>query len=109
MRRLTLALCLLAAAAVSARERCDGCLWARYWTIPASPGECTGAATPCFPETDALQGRPSLGIAFSGGGTRSATMSMGQLRGLQRLGILEKVTYISAVSGGSWASVPFVY
>jgi hypothetical protein len=64
---------------------------------------------PCFPETDVLGEGPSLGVAFSGGGTRSATMALGQLRGLRKIGVLDQVRYVSAVSGGAWASVPFVY
>jgi len=50
-----------------------------------------------------------VGVCFSGGGTRSLTASMGQLRALRALGLLDRVSYISSVSGGSWASVPFTY
>jgi hypothetical protein len=62
-----------------------------------------------FPESDLLKDRPDLGIAFSGGGTRAATAELGQLRGLQQLGWLSRVRYVSAVSGGGWAAIPFVY
>ena len=34
---------------------------------------------------------------------------LGQLRGLNELNLLKNVRYISCVSGGSWASVPFTY
>ncbi len=51
----------------------------------------------------------TVGVAFSGGGTRSATLTLGQLRSLNALGFLDKINYISAVSGGSWATVPFIY
>ncbi len=56
-----------------------------------------------------LRNRPSFGIAFSGGGTRSAAATLGQLRALQTLGWIDQARYISANSGGSWTSVPFVF
>lgn len=52
---------------------------------------------------------PQFGIAFSGGGTRAAPATLGQLRALYKLGIYQKADYISVVSGGGWAAVPFVY
>jgi len=68
-----------------------------------------------FPEVEGplavpwLKDKSSFGIAFSGGGTRSATATLGQLRALNELGWLDEVKYISAVSGGSWTSVPYTY
>ena len=56
-----------------------------------------------------LSERASFGVAFSGGGTRSATASLGQLRGLHKLGWLQRARYISSNSGGSWATVPYTY
>ena len=56
-----------------------------------------------------LKDRASFGIAFSGGGTRSASASLGQLRALHGLGWLRRARYISSNSGGSWAAVPFTY
>ena len=56
-----------------------------------------------------LESRPNVGVAFSGGGTRSASCVLGQLRGLKELNLLKNVRYLSCVSGGSWASVPFTY
>ena len=58
---------------------------------------------------DHLFERPNTGIAFSGGGTRSASATLGQLRGLNELGLLNRTRYLSCVSGGSWAAAPFVY
>jgi hypothetical protein len=86
---------------------CPDCLKARYWQIDPHDFEKAGDAT--FPESDFLKDRLDLGIAFSGGGTRSATAELGQLRGLHRLGWLSRVRYVSAVSGGGWAAIPFVY
>ncbi len=42
------------------------------------------------------------GLAFSGGGIRSATFNLGVLQGLARLGILDKFQYLSTVSGGGY-------
>ena len=62
-----------------------------------------------FPESEFLESKKNIGIAFSGGGNRSASLTTGQLRGLNKLGFLEDVKYISAVSGGSWASIIYTY
>ncbi|PYJ70325.1 MAG: hypothetical protein DME76_05935, partial [Verrucomicrobia bacterium] len=49
-----------------------------------------------------------IGLAFSGGGIRSATFNLGILQGLADLGILRFFDYLSTVSGGgyigSWLS-----
>lgn len=42
-----------------------------------------------------------IGLALSGGGYRAAAYHIGTLRALNRLGVLNKVDVISAVSGGS--------
>lgn len=64
-----------------------------------------------FPEVHLpeLQEKKNVGICFSGGGTRSASLTMGQIRGLQEIGVLDKIKYLAAVSGGSWGSVPFIF
>ena len=56
-----------------------------------------------------IQARPNTGLCFSGGGSRSLSASIGQLRGLFSLNLLSSTRYISCVSGGSWASVPFTF
>ena len=56
-----------------------------------------------------LQDRASFGIAFSGGGTRSASASLGELRALHELGWLRRARYIASNSGGSWMTVPYTY
>ena len=43
-----------------------------------------------------------IGLAFSGGGIRSATFNLGILQGLAQLGILRKFDYLSTVSGGGY-------
>jgi hypothetical protein len=55
------------------------------------------------------QGRRPVGLAFSGGGSRSLSASMGQMRALHYLGVLERTSYISAVSGGAWATSLYTY
>src|SRR5262245_43778507 len=98
----------LAGAAVSA-QTCPSCVQARFWEIsptfwnPAKPEE-TPERTQLVKLHDV-----DLGIAFSGGGTRSASATVGQLRGLEQNGWLARVRYMTAVSGGSWAAVPYTY
>ncbi|MEO8628359.1 MAG: patatin-like phospholipase family protein, partial [Betaproteobacteria bacterium] len=49
-----------------------------------------------------------LGLAFSGGGIRSATFNLGVLQALAKIGLLKEIDYLSTVSGGgyigSWLS-----
>ena len=62
-----------------------------------------GTSSTVLPELDDpslavpwLVDRPSLGFAFSGGGTRSASATLGQLRALSELGWIEKARHVSA-------------
>src|ERR1051325_3016648 len=43
-----------------------------------------------------------VGLAFSGGGIRSATFNLGVLKALQDLHVLKRVDYLSTVSGGGY-------
>jgi Patatin-like phospholipase len=43
-----------------------------------------------------------VGLAFSGGGIRSATFNLGVLKALQDLHVLKDVDYLSTVSGGGY-------
>src|SRR5580658_3791438 len=57
------------------------------------------------PDADLAQVQDDLklmGLAFSGGGIRSATFNLGVLQGLERLGLLGLVDYLSTVSGGGY-------
>jgi hypothetical protein len=47
---------------------------------------------------------PLVGIALSGGGVRSATVSLGFLKELFRSGAIDHVDYLSTVSGAGYAS-----
>lgn len=51
--------------------------------------------------------RDTLGLALSGGGYRSAIFNYGVLRGLHEIGVLPRVDYLSAVSGGSWIGMAY--
>ncbi len=44
------------------------------------------------------------GLAFSGGGIRSATFHLGILQALQDMGSLPRIDYLSTVSGGSYVA-----
>jgi hypothetical protein len=56
-----------------------------------------------------ISNRENFGITFSGGGSRAVSMAMGQLRALNKIGVLDRAKYLSAISGGSWASMPFIF
>src|SRR2546425_7415806 len=58
------------------------------------------AASWAIGEEETKDGR-FIGLALSGGGSRSANFSAAVMLELQRLGILEQVDVISAVSGGA--------
>ncbi|XP_069861963.1 cytosolic phospholipase A2 zeta isoform X1 [Dipodomys merriami] len=45
---------------------------------------------------------PVVAVLGSGGGTRAMTSLYGSLAGLQELGLLDTVTYLSGVSGSTW-------
>ncbi|MBF0621466.1 MAG: hypothetical protein HQL54_06025 [Magnetococcales bacterium] len=53
---------------------------------------------------DKTEGRPEnlVGLAFSGGGIRSATFNLGVIQKLNKSGLLNKVDYLSTVSGGGY-------
>ena len=50
---------------------------------------------------------PTIGLALSGGGIRSATFCLGLLRGLARNGVLKRFDYLSTVSGGGYIGAMF--
>jgi len=49
-----------------------------------------------------------LGVAFSGGGIRSATFNLGILQGLAKVRLLRKVDQLSVVSGGAYIGAWFM-
>lgn len=52
--------------------------------------------------SEVSKGRPTLGLALSGGGIRSATFNLGILQGLSGHKLLRKVDVLSTVSGGGY-------
>jgi len=79
----------------------------RMWNVvigifkaPAAPNPEKACAEP-----DAIaraHAKELVGLAFSGGGIRSATFNLGVLQSLARMGLLSKFDYLSTVSGGGY-------
>lgn len=59
-------------------------------------------ATTAMDAADLAVQKELFGIAFSGGGIRSATFNLGVLQKLSDFGLLRKVDYLSTVSGGGY-------
>lgn len=76
---------------------------AQFWKTPL-----IGADYPEMKD-EAIYKRPSFGVAFQGGGNRAAPAALGQLRALHDLGWINKVRYISAISGGAWTAIPYTF
>ena len=64
--------------------------------------ERRGAVWPGGETTDEALSGKLVGLALSGGGIRSATFSLGILQRLAKYNILDKVDYLSTVSGGGY-------
>jgi len=64
-----------------------------------------------FPESKdpLVQAKPNTAISFSGGGARAYLCALGVLGGLTELDLMKNVRYIGGISGGSWASMTYVY
>ena len=64
-----------------------------------------------FPEQELneVMSRPNVGIAFSGGGSRSAVASFGTMRALHQMGLDDKFRYIGAISGGAWFTAAYSF
>jgi len=86
----------------------SGCLTAPVYTLPAIP-----EPLPCLAPA---QGQDTVvGLAVSGGGSRAALFAAGAFEELAKLKVgadtvpvLDRVSYISSVSGGSLASAYYV-
>lgn len=61
-----------------------------------------------YPENELFKEKLDVGIAIPGGGLRACTYTLGCLRGLQNINILQSVKYISSNSGSSW-TIPLFY
>ncbi|KAF5885047.1 cytosolic phospholipase A2 zeta-like, partial [Clarias magur] len=47
---------------------------------------------------------PTVAVVCSGGSSRAMTGMYGSLKGLQSLGLLDVITYMTAVSGSTWGT-----
>ena len=68
-------------------------------------GETTASDVPAAGDEDFYEKagkQDTVGLAFSGGGIRSATFNLGVLQALAKLGLLKHVDYLSTVSGGGY-------
>lgn len=45
---------------------------------------------------------PVVAVMTTGGGTRALTSLLGNLLGLQKLGLLDAISYITGSSGSTW-------
>ena len=64
--------------------------------------ELRGVDAEARPPVERAKEAGLLGVAFSGGGIRSATFNLGVLQGLAKRGVLDSVDYVSTVSGGGY-------
>lgn len=72
---------------------------------------------PDFPEAEVVRARAQAhdsaaritALAFSGGGVRSYSCVIGQLRALIDMELMDSVDYIGGVSGGAWATSVFTF
>jgi hypothetical protein len=73
-------------------------------TNRASQGRATNEGSDPVPRHSARLAldRDLFGLAFSGGGIRSATFNLGVLQALSQIGVLKHVDYLSTVSGGGY-------
>lgn len=86
----------------------SGCLTAPVYTLPATPDPL-----PCLMPVNSED--TVIGLAVSGGGSRAALFASGAFEELAKLKVgadglpvLDRVSYISSVSGGSLASAYYV-
>jgi hypothetical protein len=64
--------------------------------------QCDVENSPPIKDTTSTVQRQLLGLALSGGGIRSASVSLGCTQALDRAGVLDWVDYLSTVSGGGY-------
>lgn len=68
----------------------------------SAPASCGCSASPPIVQGDRRWNDDVTGLALSGGGVRSATLSLGLLQVLARNKLLRKVDFLSTVSGGGY-------
>ena len=75
---------------------------AEFEHLPARKATAGGESESLGAEVQAPQTRQTVGLAFSGGGIRSATFNLGILQGLAKAKLLARIDYLSTVSGGGF-------
>ncbi|HEX6127013.1 MAG TPA: patatin-like phospholipase family protein, partial [Pyrinomonadaceae bacterium] len=103
MKRFPTLLCCIALAAASVFPLgADDAAIDFRTLLPGSSGEPVTSIEPMpFP---ARGGDVDWGLALSGGGLRSAAFSIGAMKALYDIGLLDDIDVISSVSGGGYAS-----
>jgi len=84
----------------------------RFWKVPASNKFDFPEETDPDLKYQTIVSRLTkkrCGIAFSGGGTVSAALAPGFIKALVDMGVMENVSYISGVSGGTWGTAAYCY
>jgi hypothetical protein len=76
---------------------------AKEWAAIRKRREYLKPGPPWAPSTDSTHPPGLFGLALSGGGIRSATFALGVLQGLRERRVIERVDYLSTVSGGGFA------
>ena len=97
-------LSLTACATNQAQKSADIVALKNWQQIPMQEAEYYTTKHAGLPDAEKNQGKPIWGLALSGGGQRSASVSMGFLEALHKASILDKLDVISTVSGGSYAA-----
>ncbi|MBP6775916.1 MAG: patatin-like phospholipase family protein [Piscinibacter sp.] len=79
----------------------------RKLALSEAAGEATAEEVERAATPDERLALPRVGLAISGGGVRSATFGLGLLRGLAQGRVLDRVDYLSTVSGGGFVGAMF--
>ena len=80
------------------------------WVTKAFSGQ-SHPTKDSFPETAILDAKkkPSVAIAFGGGGVNAYSNTIGVLAALHKLDLIKDIRYIGGVSGGAWSAAGFTY
>ena len=83
----------------------------RKWDVKAWQSTAEYPTATDFPEMqdETINQRPNVGIAFTGGGSRSYLASAGYMAALQELDLVKNIRYIAGISGGSWFTYCYTF
>ena len=98
-------LTLLAGCAINQTQlQADKAALTNWQEIPKQEAKYYKSKHIDLPDSEKNEGKPIWGLALSGGGQRSASVSIGFLEAMHKANILKKLDVISTVSGGSYAA-----